>query len=155
MDERITLYIDEIPAAGRQVAGSLSAELLGLPEDPCIRCESPVRYDLSVAVVSHEFLAHGVLNLDLAAQCSRCSVFFPVTVEDSTYHYDEQIDKATESVDLTDDIREAIILAFPSYPICSLDCKGLCPQCGANKNDGECDCKPPDDTRWAALDGLG
>ena len=59
-----------------------------------------------------------------------------------------------ESVDLTEDIRESIILAFPHYPVCKPECKGLCPQCGENLNRQTCSCQPPADDRWAGLEGL-
>jgi uncharacterized metal-binding protein YceD (DUF177 family) len=59
-----------------------------------------------------------------------------------------------ESVDLTEDIRESMILAFPHYPVCNPECKGLCPQCGVNLNNAPCSCQPPADDRWAGLDGL-
>lgn len=57
-----------------------------------------------------------------------------------------------ECVDLTADIREAMILAFPAYPVCSPECKGLCATCGVNLNKAACRCAPPDDNRWGVLD---
>ncbi|MCE9615358.1 MAG: DUF177 domain-containing protein [Lentisphaerae bacterium] len=56
-----------------------------------------------------------------------------------------------DCVDLTGDIREAMILAFPGYPVCSPECKGLCATCGVNLNEAACRCAPPDDNRWAIL----
>lgn len=38
------------------------------------------------------------------------------------------------------ELREAILLELPSLPLCSEDCKGLCPHCGKNLNEGPCDC---------------
>ncbi|MEA4815138.1 MAG: DUF177 domain-containing protein [Oscillospiraceae bacterium] len=38
--------------------------------------------------------------------------------------------------------------------LCSPDCKGLCPRCGANLNLGPCGCKKETDSRWSALDSL-
>jgi uncharacterized protein len=63
-------------------------------------------------------------------------------------------DACLESVDLTGDIRESMILAFPHYPVCDSACKGMCPQCGTNLNQKECNCQPPTDDRWVGLDGL-
>jgi len=39
-------------------------------------------------------------------------------------------------------------------PLCMEDCAGLCPQCGANRNEGDCGCVAPRDPRWANLDVL-
>ena len=43
-------------------------------------------------------------------------------------------------VDITSDIREELLLTMPSRFLCSEECKGLCPGCGANLNDGKCTC---------------
>ena len=59
-----------------------------------------------------------------------------------------------ESVDLTADMREAMLLVFPTYPLCSKDCKGLCVRCGGNLNRNECNCGPPGDIRWGTLGSL-
>jgi uncharacterized protein len=44
------------------------------------------------------------------------------------------------AIDLNPDIREEIILVYPIKPLCSIDCKGLCPKCGKNLNEGKCNC---------------
>jgi uncharacterized protein len=59
-----------------------------------------------------------------------------------------------EEVDLTPLFRDQVILAVPFAPLCKEDCKGLCAQCGADRNHETCDCKPPVDPRWAALQNL-
>jgi uncharacterized protein len=46
------------------------------------------------------------------------------------------------------------VLAVPFAPLCREDCKGLCPQCGIDRNTGTCSCEPPIDPRLAALKGL-
>lgn len=46
---------------------------------------------------------------------------------------------------------EDLMLDLPSKVLCKEDCKGLCPQCGKNLNDGPCDCKAPVDPRLAGL----
>jgi uncharacterized protein len=155
VNDRLILYLEDIPEEGCRVEGEVSPAMMAMEQDEFIQCESPVRYALQVTVVSGEFIAGGALATEARLRCCRCSVFFPTAVEETEYYYDQEVDETTESVDLTEDMREAIILALPSYPVCGAECKGLCPQCGANKNEGECQCKPPADDRWAALDGLG
>ena len=39
-------------------------------------------------------------------------------------------------------MHEQFVLTLPMKPLCSDDCKGLCPVCGTNLNRGTCDCKP-------------
>ncbi len=60
-----------------------------------------------------------------------------------------------EGLLLEDVLREQILLAVPYKIVCREECKGLCPQCGQNLNQGACQCSaPPPDTRWAALRDL-
>ena len=48
-------------------------------------------------------------------------------------------------------IEEQLQLELPMKALCRDDCKGLCPQCGADRNAAPCDCAPPLDGRWASL----
>jgi uncharacterized protein len=58
-------------------------------------------------------------------------------------------------LDMTEMFRQDILLAMPIKPICSEECKGLCPSCGRNLNEGPCGC-PPDagESAFAALAAL-
>jgi uncharacterized protein len=59
-----------------------------------------------------------------------------------------------ESIDLEPLLREQFVLAVPFAPVCREDCKGLCPQCGIDRNTGTCTCEAPIDPRLAGLKGL-
>lgn len=59
-----------------------------------------------------------------------------------------------ERVDLEPLLREQFVLAVPVAPLCAETCKGLCPQCGIDRNTGSCSCAPPIDPRLAALKHL-
>ena len=56
-----------------------------------------------------------------------------------------------ESLNLEPLLREQIILAVPFAPLCRESCRGLCPQCGIDRNHETCNCEPPIDPRLAAL----
>ena len=57
-----------------------------------------------------------------------------------------------EGLLLEDALKEQVLLAVPIREICRADCKGICPQCGHNRNTEACDCPPPQmDPRWAGL----
>ena len=56
---------------------------------------------------------------------------------------------------LEDVVREQVLLTLPGRALCREDCKGLCPQCGADRNAGNCTCgETAGDSRWGALAGL-
>lgn len=58
-------------------------------------------------------------------------------------------------IDLDPIVREQLILALPLTAVCREDCKGLCPQCGINRNDAKCDCvTKPVDPRLAPLKNI-
>jgi uncharacterized protein len=60
-----------------------------------------------------------------------------------------------KDLDLLPAIREQILLSLPSAPLCTEDCKGLCPTCGKNLNEGDCGCdRTVVDPRWAVLKGI-
>jgi uncharacterized protein len=64
------------------------------------------------------------------------------------------IPERTNVLDLTEALREELLLALPRYVECRPDCRGLCPRCGANLNAGPCRCAPAADPRWDALRSL-
>ena len=59
-----------------------------------------------------------------------------------------------EGLDLRPLLAEQVLLDLPMKPLCGEDCRGLCAQCGANRNLEDCDCEPPPDPRLAALGEL-
>ncbi|MEW6509556.1 MAG: DUF177 domain-containing protein [Bacteroidota bacterium] len=55
-------------------------------------------------------------------------------------------------IDLSEDVRQTILLAVPLKRVCREQCKGLCPHCGKNLNEGPCDCRDTiADGRWDKL----
>jgi uncharacterized protein len=115
-----------------------------------------------IEAVSDGVLATGDTRVEWEANCRRCLV--PITgltsssfremysanpVEGETYPIRH------DCVDLELVAREAILLDLPLAPLCGDDCLGLCPTCGADRNEGPCACEAPvTDHRWTALDGL-
>ncbi len=59
-----------------------------------------------------------------------------------------------DSADLDDIVRTVFVLNLDSQLLCKPDCKGLCPRCGKNLNEGPCDCRKEPDPRFAALKQL-
>ncbi|HXG68329.1 MAG TPA: DUF177 domain-containing protein [Blastocatellia bacterium] len=60
-----------------------------------------------------------------------------------------------QGINLDDLVREQVVLTLPMGRLCGEECRGLCPECGANLNEGKCACKVEQvDPRWAALKEL-
>ncbi len=82
--------------------------------------------------------------------CVNTGARLPKPEEPDVFFIDE-----AHRLDLEDPMREYALLSIPMLPLCREDCKGLCPQCGANLNDGPCDCDTEQvDDRLAALKHL-
>lgn len=111
----------------------------------------------------------GTVEGEVTGCCSRCleEYAFPLVVNFSfvfTPHHEGQDDReieeddtdlsyyAGEEVDLSPLLREQVLLALPTRPICRDSCAGLCPHCGVNRNTTTCDCREErGDPRLAVL----
>src|SRR5690348_2067676 len=130
--------------------------------DSSLRTEVPVVVDARLEWVSDGLLVTGTVEGAWAGICRRC--LGPVdgtrTVEvqelfEAHPRDGESYQLGHDQVDLEPLARESLILDLPLAPVCSEDCRGLCPTCGADLNQGDCDCPPADlDPRWGALDVL-
>ncbi len=106
----------------------------------CDRClkpiELPVKTDFEVEYITGSaYASTGVVELTEAEMT--------VSVFDG------------ESLDVDEIVKEQILLAVPTRMLCREDCKGICPQCGIDRNTGECNCVTNEiDPRWAALKDL-
>ncbi|HBA83170.1 MAG TPA: hypothetical protein DCZ95_03655 [Verrucomicrobia bacterium] len=149
------IEIPKVSAEGAQYTGEENPSILGLEDNQLVRVEGPIRYDFFVQIVSQELIVQGSLNVKLQVRCSKCAEFFSTTLADLSFLRAYEITGSTSSVDVTGDIREELLLDVPSFPVCSDACKGLCPQCGKNLNEGKCGCRPPSgNDGWSALDSL-
>lgn len=111
----------------------------------------------------NHMVVHGTIHTKGMYTCSRCLT--PVSVDrnatlSEVYGTEAELPDDVlpyngEYIDLTETIRETLILSEPMKVLCRPDCKGLCPQCGANLNEGPCSC-PTDriDPRLAVLGDL-
>ena len=104
------------------------------------------------------------VSLTLSVSCARCAkpLDYPVdiglnhtlVVNVNDENNDELIVIDDYRFDLDRLVTEDIFLSLPSKFLCSEDCKGLCPTCGKDLNEGTCSCQKEVDPRWAALTQL-
>jgi len=143
-----------IPPEGGQIEGEEPGEILELGETGGMTPAGPVTYSLHVQCVTHELLIQGRLSAKVRFTCSRCADLFVREVRDDDFFCERQVENLHSSVDLTDELRESIILAFSNFPVCRESCRGLCPHCGVNWNRETCGCKEPKEESWSAFSGL-
>ena len=154
MDAKLLIDVARLDAEGEDYSGVLDDAVLALNDD-YLKPFAGIRYELFVQQLGHELLVRGKLEQDFDAVCSRCGGDFDFTVRVDDFVTSLEVDEKTEFVDLTDELRESIILALPTYPVCRQDCLGVCQTCGKNLNEGQCSCeRKAEDSRWGALDAL-
>jgi uncharacterized protein len=135
-------------------------------KDEEFRLIAPVELGVEIRKDSQKVRLVGTLRTTLECDCSRCLELFAVPV-DSTLDLlflpasanvargddDEQEVREDDvgvsyykddEIDLGDVMREQFYLALPMKPLCREDCRGLCPECGVNRNRETCACK----TEW-------
>jgi len=139
----------------KEFAGEEQASILGLDGSMGIHPSGVVRYELTALMAGPSLLVRGRVTCVISFECARCAETFACKVEETGFERVFEIPAGNESVDLTGDISESIILRFPTVPVCSSGCKGLCPRCGANLNREKCGCdRSVPRPGWEALDGL-
>ncbi len=120
------IHLRQIPDEGLHLEGEEPAEVLQLPAEDIVRVLGPLRYSLDLGLSSDGLWATGELSLDLELCCVRClePFRFALLAPDVAM----QIERPPqETVDLTPEIREDMILALPAYPHCDWSGERVCP----------------------------
>ena len=121
----------------------------------------PLRWDVDITNTGDAFLVSGTVEGTAETACARClePVKIPLIGEIEGYYLISEEGQAPEDLDedefevlpadhildITPLIQAALLLEVPLVPLCEEECKGLCPECGGNRNKGECTCAPHDE----------
>jgi uncharacterized protein len=148
-----------LPAVARDevcLEEQIPADHPGL-RDAALPLSGPVGLDLRARSVGDGVLVRGAVRTQIDVPCRRCLSMVTQPVDETLdllfvpTDTDEEEDLGGEvyplplrgmDLDLTEAIREQLILRTPEYALCSEECRGLCPQCGMDLNLGACDCVP-------------
>jgi len=152
----LQVSIAGLPPEGIDVTVEATSRDLDLPETERTAFPHPFRFRLHVSRVGADILARGVGCSMLRCECDRCLGEYEEALEVADMcHLFESVDE--DAIDLTERVREDILLVLPQRLLCSEQCLGLCPSCGQNLNTGACECRDETDadSPWRALDGLG
>ncbi|MCK5843892.1 MAG: DUF177 domain-containing protein [Victivallales bacterium] len=157
----LTISLKGIDNAGKTFSGEVSSEALSLDDasrDDRITFDKPVKYSLHVSEVSDGILVAGTLATTLRIPCSRCLEPFEYDIKlDDVCHFLENSNN--DIVEVSEELREDILVSLPVRFICKENCAGLCVGCGENLNKGKCDCESSKSqsaplSPWDALDQL-
>ena len=145
-------------------------------KDTNLRQASPLKAAGKAALVMGslgEIKVTGHITVEMEADCDRClePARFPIDSDFSLFYRpveegygdEKEIDTGEaemgfyegDGVELNDVVREFVLLTLPMQRVCSEGCQGICPVCGQNRNQKECECQTEvSDDRWAALKSL-
>lgn len=122
---------------------------------------SPITASGQVVSSADVLTLTGQARVSLRQVCDRCGrefegeTVFPLDTVLVTEHQDEEDPDVflvqDDSVDLAEIVTTAFVLGLDSKTLCRPDCKGVCPRCGHDLNEGPCACEPEADPRLAAL----
>ncbi|MGM0369753.1 MAG: YceD family protein [Bacillota bacterium] len=102
-----------------------------------------------------EFIVTGTINSKIKVPCSRCLEEFTSSLEFDFEAEFSRTEIENDELDLEESLVDHITLAVPMKTVCDEDCQGLCPSCGINLNDDDCDCMMHEvDPRLAKLEKL-
>jgi uncharacterized protein len=144
---------------------------LGRFDNSVVRVEA-AGVDLAIQKSAQEYYCQGRVTALVVLECARClgefeaelggEADFVVCSEDYAAQHrgvdseDYVCFRGNDlQVDIVEPVRQALVLAMPMKPLCAEACRGLCPTCGVNLNEQNCECKQETtDPRWDGLKNL-
>jgi uncharacterized protein len=106
--------------------------------------------NLSFSVANKEMIVTGTISGEREVQCARC---LRVVTQPFSETFSETFSTNLEIIDIMYVVRQTMALTEDIRFLCSPDCKGLCPQCGQDLNEGPCGCKAENLSPFAVLKG--
>ncbi len=148
------VHLRQIPNEGKHYEGEDPNTMLELHEGDAVPV-SPVRYSLDVGLSGGGLWAAGQLSADFRVNCVNCLEAFVYPAEAREFAIQVELTGA-ETVDLTEPMREDILLALPAHPHCDWNGAKVCPGAFHPATNETPDPEPPAETRdvWEALDQL-
>ena len=160
----------------RRVVGTVARETLIGPFDPSgdlgptalstsrIVEGAEMTMEVSLQSASRAITLQATASAPWSGLCSRCAIevggelsctLEELFVERVGEGDDDVYRIVDDAIDVGPAGREALIVSLPLLALCSVDCQGLCPTCGIDRNEATCSCQAPSSDRWAVLEGLG
>jgi uncharacterized protein len=140
---------------------------------PGVSISGAARAEMDIVRGDNDYYCTGLVVCVARLDCSRCLESYPATLQgeidfsivetsggpeidrDELPETAIVIPRGTSPVDITGPVREAILLEIPLKPLCRETCRGLCPYCGINRNEQQCNCTmETTDPRWDGLRDL-
>jgi uncharacterized protein len=133
-----------------------------IADDPRFAIDAHVTATLHLESLTDGLVVRGTVDVPWSQTCRRClqpadgrtasvvdELYQQVITDPDAFPMDGDI------LDLASMVRDLVLLDTPEAPLCGVDCAGLCPHCGVNRNETRCGCSTEMvDERWSSLDQL-
>jgi len=152
---------------GKQVVtNTLSAADLDITD---LELNAPVTVVLAIDKSANEIKIDGQVESSARCECDRCLTSFNLPIGGTfsviasfsnlgIINKDENIiplSPTANEIDLSEYVHDILLLDMPMKILCREDCRGLCPVCGINRNETDCQCQIDEpDPRWESLNKL-
>ena len=130
----MNIHVNRIPQEGLQDTATYDPNALDMAREDI----HPGVFEVHAFITKtdKELVVKVQIRCPLTLLCGRCLDQFTSTLQLSALF--SYAAAPGDTVDITEDVRQEILLAYPLIPRCSPQCKGLCPVCGASWNRDEC-----------------
>ncbi len=143
--ESLKIKIKDIsPSSGLKQSFQVAAKDLALEDTGDIHFNDPVKVDFNLEKVSDMVLAKVNVVAKFSTSCGRCLEEVQQELKENL-ELNFSINPKDEFIDLTEDIRQEMVIDMPVRVLCKQDCKGLCVHCGVNLNTEKCQCENKSD----------
>ncbi|MCE5313177.1 MAG: DUF177 domain-containing protein [Nitrospiraceae bacterium] len=129
------------------------------PASEAVKLSGPVAASLRFDKAGADVIVTGTVSADVELNCSRCLNDYKARIDSKvevTYHPSSGITRdehhqlkgdeletsyySDDAIDTDEVLVEQLLLNVPMKPLCSNDCEGICPVCGADRNKNKCSC---------------
>ncbi len=130
--------LKEAPGQKRVYNFAIDASSLDLAEEG-VTIDEPFRVRTEAAYSDGKVFMRGFVSAKVGLVCGRCLSSFSYPLAGG---FEEEIEvEGRTALDVTELVRESYFTGFPLKPLCHPDCLGLCPRCGEDLNQKQCDCR--------------
>ena len=151
----ISFPIDLLKKQDIYLEGEEPMSFLEVEDSEMISFKDNIHYKLHASMVSSGILVKGNAGTNYDGVCGRCLENFKSEFENSDIclFYEELFGA---ELDVTEDVRAALVVEIPINCICRDNCSGLCHICGNNLNKNKCNCQEVanEDSPWSKLNNL-
>jgi uncharacterized metal-binding protein YceD (DUF177 family) len=117
MSHALVIPLEALEQGPYRLEGSLPGEFLGLQDEVSIRNIGDISYHLTAERLNQEVLVRGSVEAPMELECGRSGLFFSTMVRESAFLRDYSLGDVEGALDIADDVREAIVIEIPSYPV--------------------------------------